>query len=426
MGKIIITENQLKYITRGLVNWEDVITEAVGVPENIIESGKDIYDIVSKYLNSIKTRKNQYNFSVPVNITIGDVIFDTLTVVINVDDPETLDADIGIEDPVIASMGVANRFMFHDKILMQINEDSQIIELIINFVAPKVDWNPKEIYNSFTKNKSWTQSLLTHELKHKFDRQKKRLELVGNTADYQAYSSQGLNFGVPVINKFMRYSYFIQTAENLVRPTEIAVRMIENGITREEFYDFIINDEVYKELKEINNFTYDYLIKSLYNQIEYIDRLIEHAGEADPKQMTDKEKIEYILELVYVNLINSKLESFDNYFYTTKEKFEKMFLSLFSNAGSSSVNKEKENVRNKFINFLGKYQNRELDFFKDECERFNYETRKIMKKISKIYALIPDKKEETNESIVNWDLNQKIMEKRYGKRPLDTTYKIKK
>ena len=426
MGKIIITENQLKYITRGLANHEDVITEAVGVPKNIIESGRDIYDIISKYLKSIKTKKNQYQLVLPIDITIDDLTFDSITVIINVEDPETLDADINMEDPVIASMAVSNKFQFDDNILMQLNQKNQNIELYINFVAPKVDWNPIEIYNSFTKNKSWTQSLLTHELKHKFDRQKKRLGLVGDTADYQTYSSQRLKFGIPVIDKFMRYSYFIQTAENLVRPTEIAARMIENGITREEFYDFITNDEVYKELKDINNFTYNHLIKSLYNQIEYIDSLIEYAGEMDPKKMTDKEKVKYTLQLVYINLINSKLENFDNYFYSAKEKFDQMFLSLFPNMSNNMVNKQKENVRNKFINFLGKYEGRELDFFKDECERFNYETRKIMKKISKIYALIPDKKEETNESIINWDLNQKIMEKRYGKRPLDTTYKIKK
>ena len=426
MGKIIITENQLKYITRGLANHEDVITEAVGVPKNIIESGRDIYDIISKYLKSIKTKKNQYQLVLPIDITIDDLTFDSITVIINVEDPETLDADIDMEDPVIASMAVSNKFQFDDNILMQLNQKNQNIELYINFVAPKVDWNPIEIYNSFTKNKSWTQSLLTHELKHKFDRQKKRLGLVGDTADYQTYSSQRLKFGIPVIDKFMRYSYFIQTAENLVRPTEIAARMIENGITREEFYDFITNDEVYKELKDINNFTYNHLIKSLYNQIEYIDSLIEYAGEMDPKKMTDKEKVKYTLQLVYINLINSKLENFDNYFYSAKEKFDQMFLSLFPNMSNNMVNKQKENVRNKFINFLGKYEGRELDFFKDECERFNYETRKIMKKISKIYALIPDKKEETNESIINWDLNQKIMEKRYGKRPLDTTYKIKK
>jgi hypothetical protein len=426
MVKIIITENQLKYITRGLANHEDVITEAVGVPKNIIESGRDIYDIISKYLKSIKTKKNQYQLVLPIDITIDDLTFDSITVIINVEDPETLDADINMEDPVIASMAVSNKFQFDDNILMQLNQKNQNIELYINFVAPKVDWNPIEIYNSFTKNKSWTQSLLTHELKHKFDRQKKRLGLVGDTADYQTYSSQRLKFGIPVIDKFMRYSYFIQTAENLVRPTEIAARMIENGITREEFYDFITNDEVYKELKDINNFTYNHLIKSLYNQIEYIDSLIEYAGEMDPKKMTDKEKVKYTLQLVYINLINSKLENFDNYFYSAKEKFDQMFLSLFPNMSNNMVNKQKENVRNKFINFLGKYEGRELDFFKDECERFNYETRKIMKKISKIYALIPDKKEETNESIINWDLNQKIMEKRYGKRPLDTTYKIKK
>jgi len=39
-----------------------------------------------------------------------------------------------------------------------------------------------------------------------------------------------------------------------------------------------------------------------------------------------------------------------------------------------------------------------------------------MKKISKIYALLPDEKEQTNESILDWELHQKIMEKRYGKR----------
>jgi hypothetical protein len=49
-----------------------------------------------------------------------------------------------------------------------------------------------------------------------------------------------------------------------------------------------------------------------------------------------------------------------------------------------------------------------------------------MKRISKIYALIPDEKEQTNESILDWDLHQKLMEKKYGKRPIETSYKYKK
>ena len=63
-----------------------------------------------------------------------------------------------------------------------------------------------------------------------------------------------------------------------------------------------------------------------------------------------------------------------------------------------------------------------MDFFKDECERFNYVATKLMKRISKIYSLISDEKEQTNESIINWELHQKLMEKRYGKRPIQKNY----
>ena len=87
---------------------------------------------------------------------------------------------------------------------------------------------------------------------------------------------------------------------------------------------------------------------------------------------------------------------------------------------------EKEKVRRKFINHVAKYKNREMDFFVDECERFNYVATNLMKKISKIYALLPDEKEQTNESILNWDLHQKLMEKKYGKRPIQTSYNSKK
>lgn len=47
---------------------------------------------------------------------------------------------------------------------------------------------------------------------------------------------------------------------------------------------------------------------------------------------------------------------------------------------------------------------------------------KLIKRISKVYSLIPDKKEQTNESILDWELHQKLMEKRYGKRPIQKNY----
>ena len=59
-------------------------------------------------------------------------------------------------------------------------------------------------------------------------------------------------------------------------------------------------------------------------------------------------------------------------------------------------------------------------------ELFNVVSTKLMKKISKIYSLIPNEKGQTNESILDWELHQKLMEKRYGKRPVQKSYNFKK
>ena len=106
----------------------------------------------------------------------------------------------------------------------------------------------------FTKEKVKTTSIMAHEIMHRFNKQKQKTDLIGRGAEYQTYSSSGLNFGIPVINDFMRYSYYIQGAENLVRPPEIATRMIESGITKEQFYNFLTEDETYVELKKYRIF----------------------------------------------------------------------------------------------------------------------------------------------------------------------------
>ena len=152
--------------------------------------------------------------------------------------------------------------------------------------------------------------------------------------------------------------------------------------------------------------------------MKYVDRLLEHIDE-DPTQMSDEEKIKSVLELAYINLVNLKVENFDNYFYDATEKLRNLF-------GLDNKNEGKEKIRRNFVNHVSKYQNREMDFFKDECERFNYVSTKLMKKISKIYSLIPDEKGQTNESILDWELHQKLMEKRHGKRPVQKSYNFKK
>jgi len=412
--KIILTESQFK-----------VLQEAVGVPEGILQVGEELYNLVSDELKTISSTEESYSFEIEdKELKISDVMFDSINLEINVEEVE----DLPFEHPVIASMGVANEFNFDEGVMLQVNAKSGVINLNVNFIAPE-GWEPEDLYKEFTKDKEKTVSVMSHEVMHRFHRQKQTHELMGGTADYSVYASGGLRFGIPVINDFMRYSYFIQYSENVVRLTEIASRMMQKGIKKQDFYDFMVNDEVFTELKRIREFSYDYLMERLYEEMDSIDGLISHAG-GYPDSMNDEGKIKSVLELIYVNLVNAKVDTFDNFFYSHSEKMAQMFSGFMgANLFGGQINlpsEEKEKVRRKFINHVSKYKDREMDFFVDECERFNYVATNLMKKISKIYALLPDEKEQTNESILDWELHQKIMEKRYGKRPIQTSYNFKK
>lgn len=327
--KIIITESQLK-----------LIKEAVGVPEGILKAGEELYEIVLDVLKSINENKIEYEFDIhDKELQISDITINHIIVIIEIHEDENYDGK-----PIIASMGVSNEFTFDDAILMQISPANKTLRLHLNFVAGEM-WEPEEILEVFQEDEVHTVSVMAHELKHKYDRTKKTKGFVGDIADYQAYSSGRLNFGVPILSKFMRYSYFIQMAENLVRPTEISSRMLKKGITKEQFYEFITNDIAYKELQDIRNFSFDYLMENLYNEMDVIDRLLDHAGLGT--NFDDDTKIKLVLRLVYVNLANAKVETFDNYFYSEREKIDSMFGGFMAQlfGGGKKINPDKEKVR---------------------------------------------------------------------------------
>lgn len=398
---------------------KNLLSEAVGVPEGIIESAEKLYEIILNLLKGMddydtKQRFNKYN----LDLKISDYTINSLELEVEINEIDGYDGPF-----TMISAGVANKFNFDKKILMKVHKLDNSIELSLNFASNEDNWDSEDIYNYFSKDKVEFVSVLAHEIKHKFDKQKKTTDLIGKDADYQAYSSSGLNFGIPVINEFMRYSYFIQYVENIVKPTEMATRMKLNNITREQFKDFFENDKVIKELKEIRDFSYENLIEKLYEQMDRIDALLEHAG-VPYENMDEEEKIKTIMNLVYVNLINSKRD----FFGKMTRDVNDIASTFFRMMGIGSMVKDEdskglEKVRHKFLSHLARYINKEEQFFVDECERFNYVATKLIKRLSKIYSLIPDEKETTNESIINWDLHQKIMEKKHGRRKIETEFK---
>jgi hypothetical protein len=411
MRNIIITESQLR-----------VITEALGVPDNILEAADMLYDIVEQDIKSIDSIEDEYEFDGNIEFELGDkkkVKIDSYELKVNI---ETIDGEEGVLD--ITSMGMGGAFGFNRDVYMKETQPSTTLELTITFAVGE-NWEPEGLIQKMEEERDEHVSSLAHEIKHKYDKQSKKFGLMGPDADYQATQRRG-HFGIPAIDRvFYRYMYYIHAIENLVRPTEVAYSMKRKNISKSKFLDFLQTNRVFRELVEIKNFTFDDFISQLKEQEERLDKLIEHVGE-DPSNMTVDEKINQVLEIAYIDLVNNRMELFMIMTEHAMDDFLKFGsqLGLLPSGAEEKVKQleKTDKIRQKFLSQTMKYEKNPKKFFEDEFEKFNYVANKMLKKISKLYAMAKDD-EQVSESIINWDLHQQIMEKKYGKRKIETKYK---
>ena len=412
MRNIIITKSQLR-----------LITEALGVPDNILDAADMLYDVVEQDIRSIDTIENEYKFNGKIEFEMGDkkkIKVDSYELTVNI---EEIEDEEGVLD--ITSMGMGGMFGFNRDIYMKENQPSKTLDLNITFAVGE-NWKPEDLIKKMEEERDEHVSSLAHEIKHKYDKQAKRHGLIGQDAEYQATQRRG-NFGIPAIDRvFYRYMYYISGIENLVRPTEVAYGMKRKNITKSKFREFLENHRVFKELVEIKNFTFDDFISQLKSQENRLDALIDHIGE-DPSDMSVDEKINKVLEVAYIDLVNNKMDLFVTMTEHAMDDFLKFGAQLGmlpSGAEEKLKELEKTNeIRQKFLKFAMKYENNPKKFFEDEFEKFNYVANKMLKKISKLYAMAKDDEQPVSESIINWDLHQQIMEKKYGKRKIETKYK---
>jgi hypothetical protein len=153
---------------------------------------------------------------------------------------------------------------------------------------------------------------------------------------------------------------------------------------------------------------------------------IDHIGE-DPSEMTLDEKINRVLEVAYIDLVNNRMEIFvqmTNHHMDDMLKFGGQLGLLPSHLEKDVKKLEKtDEIRQKFLSYVMKYEKNPTKFFEDEIENFQYIANKMIKKISKVYALAKDDK-PVSESIINWELYQKVKEQKEGKIKINTKYKF--
>jgi len=411
MRNIIITESQLR-----------LITEALGVPDFILDAADMLYDVVENDIRSIDDIQDEYNFKGKFDFDLGDkkkIRIDSYELNVKI---EEMEDEEGVLD--IISMGMGGRFGFDRDVNLKINEPSTTLNLDITFAVGD-NWKPEGLIAKMEEERDEHVSALAHEIKHKYDKQAKEYSRMGPDAVYQATQQKG-NFAIPAIDRvFYRFMYYIHAIENLVRPTEVAYSMKRKNITKSQFKDFLEDNRVYKELLRIKNYTFDNFIQDLKQQEDRLDALLEHIGE-DPSDMSIDEKINKVLELVYIDLVNNRMDLFVQMTQGPMDDF----LTFGAQLGMIPPGFEEKmkqlqttnEIRRKFLSRTMRYEKNPTKFFEDEFEEFNYVANKMLKKISKLYAMAKDD-EQVSESILNWDLHQQIMEKKYGKRKIETKYK---
>lgn len=351
------------------------LTEAVGVPNNIEKVSEKI---TRSLLTQIKDKgdnlidaDNTYRFEVKGPMAISDYKI------------KSVDVEMGffvseeVKDITFASMGFKVNTRLNQTTLNHELTKSNTVKLKITYVLPKnSNTRFNELLRVIINNIFDFQSSITHELAHAYENSKVPFESSKSRAKYMGYTQTNLN--LPPINEFIYNLYYTTATENVVRPSEVHSAMKKAGVERDKFVNFILSNKVYQKYKDINKFSLEGMISELKGYMSRINDIMKQIGEDDIHR-TDDEKIMRTLEVTYTTLSTQIIRGYGE--LLTSDFFE----SLFGFSG------QKQTYYENFIEEVSKYSNNPIGFFEYEIKKMNRVSSEMMKKISKVYALIPDK-----------------------------------
>lgn len=369
---------------KGLI--KQILKEELGVPRNITNVANQIFNEVVGNISdndTVESLENRFT-NIRGEFKIGDLNFDRVEY--------HFDFKINKVNNEIEIIGMATQGGFEVtkeyKVKSAIDEDTFHIKFVM--VVPP-DATGKDIKDYIKSERTVFISSIAHELKHRYDHYKKPKTSLTKRGEYVAYTNEGFG-GIEPISRFIYHLYFTHTIENLVRPSELAGAMYADNITKKDFYNFFTNYRTLKELKELSAFTYEGFRQELIESIDDIKSLFE-VNNIDYDGLTDDEIVDKTLSLLLINLRQWKAE---NVF--------KMLMSSPNELVSGFEGKKGE-FFDKYLKKLSKYEGDFKKYFENEAKIFNFVGVKMIKKLSKLYAMI---KNDTNESIINWKLWQKI------------------
>jgi hypothetical protein len=353
--------------------YSQFIIEKMGVPDGIVDSATNLYElIVSKFEENSNEDLDNDNgvchlqIDLPININISDMKFDMVNFNI------TVHINSRFKEVDVASWGVAIQPTFIDDYKLYHDKSSvNSLDLMVNFISDETN-HFSDIAKYLRKDRNKTIGILSHELKHVYDKYMIGHELLEELIDYQTWAKTRTGF--EEIDEFIYLLYVISKSESLVRPSEIAGYISAADITKSEFMDFLKNNRLYNELVKIKNWSYEELKMSLMNNMSDIRSRFDGIPEGE----SDEDVLDVVLNKSYEAIVGGSSNIAED------------ILGL--NDGikilTGRIKAEDIEFYNKFID-KRVFKNKD-EFFLFWQKKLNFEGDKVLKKIIKLYDMCKD------------------------------------
>jgi hypothetical protein len=354
-----------------------LLQEKLGVPENIIQSSRRYYEDLRNELEKVvksSNREEQYYFFIKPEepYKIGDFKTSSIKTTVNITPTNRFDkvdwTQMQVTTPLVLPQGKTSII------------DSPSV--VINIVAP-FDFTKEDILDWWGEFRAEIISTLSHEFKHLFDEQLKKSEKISDRSSYIATRKMMVN-----PNSALEYLghiiYFTHLIESLVRPTEILAYLEENKVSKKDFIKFLTDNSTWKKLKELSEFKIeDFKDNVIQNKKLRLDYEVYKLLGADAALLTDKQKVDILLINFYYKIVTEDLSAFTA--ILKNDNFEWGF----------EFPENKERALDAHFKRISRFKNEPLKYF-DYMEKYiNTVSTKLLRKISKLYDLLPNEQKTT-------------------------------
>ena len=344
-----------------------LLREALGVPQNISEISEKAFNRIYSWVK--KLDEDDFvpgigaNVIFRVDYNIADYKFSTLKVKLGVDEhPNAI-------VPEMISMAVRSQSKKTDDFKLE-PVKTKTVDVVMVMVVPE-GFDFEELPDYFLENEDELISNLSHEFKHIYDHFKKKYEYPAERAEYQSAIGMGFNF--EPLDRFIHDIYYSSANESLVRPSEIATAIKRGKISQSKFLEFLRNNDTYVNLKRLKDFDIEKFKQQILSDKKGLNKLLRKL-KYKPKEMSDDERVQAALQILYSTVTNAKIQSFQE---ILKTSFLEEILG-FQN--------EKQKVFEKFVKRSSRFKSGE-DFVKSYEKYFNFIGDRMIRKISKLYAI---------------------------------------